>query len=69
MAAMGYAYTLWLCMLYVYAIPISMTKYDYDSQFINGKLMLSTAACASRTKPELLCATTWCITMPSVYCP
>ena len=52
MAAMGYAYTLWLCMLYVYAIPISMsmTKYDYDSQFINGKLMLSTVACASRTK-------------------
>ena len=33
------------------AIPISMTKYDYDSQFINGKLMLSTVACASRTKP------------------
>ena len=53
MAAMGYAYTLWLCMLYVYdyAIPISMTKYDFDSQFINGKLMLSTVACTSRTKP------------------
>ena len=51
MAAMGYAYTIRLCMLYVYAVPISMTKYDYDSQFINGKLMLSTVACASRTKP------------------
>ena len=51
MAAMGYAYTIRLCMLYVNAVPISMTKYDYDSQFINGKLMLSTVACASMTKP------------------
>ena len=33
-----------LCHTYIY-------DYDYDSQFLNGKLILSTVACASRTKP------------------
>ena len=59
-----YGYACCMSMPYIY-----IYDYDYYSQFINGKLMLSTVACASRTKPYLLCATTWCITMPSVYCP